>query len=139
VSNSDPIRWQQRLENFERTMCRLDAACERRDYSDLEQAGLIQTFEFSFELAWNVLKDRLYSDGLDVRTPRDAIRMALAAGLLDDDAAESMLRALDKRNVMSHAYDEASAAEAVAFILDEAHPVLAALRDRLVALRDGKR
>ena len=57
MSNSDEIRWMQRLENFSTALRQLDQACEQASYTNLERAGLVQTFMFSHELAWKVLKD----------------------------------------------------------------------------------
>ena len=74
MSNTDEIRWQQRLENFGKAISQLETACSRDEYSDLERAGLVQMFEFSFELAWKTLKDLLFSEGYDEKTPRSVIR-----------------------------------------------------------------
>ncbi len=49
----------------------------RERYDDLERAGLIKTFEFCFELSWNVLKDLLFYEGHEVKVPRAAIRKSL--------------------------------------------------------------
>ena len=69
MSNADEIRWQQRHNNLKNALGRLKDACELDDYSELELAGLIQTFEFSFELAWNTLKDLLFYEGFEVNPP----------------------------------------------------------------------
>ena len=74
MSNSDERRWQQRLDNFGTALAQLTSACERERYDDLERAGLIKTFEFCFELAWNVLKDLLFYEGHDVKVPRAVLR-----------------------------------------------------------------
>jgi hypothetical protein len=56
------IRWKQRLENYKKAFSQLDGAV-RRDrecgLNELEKQGLVQAFEYSFELAWNVMKDYL--------------------------------------------------------------------------------
>jgi hypothetical protein len=54
------IRWRQRFNNYLRAFQTLVEAAElahSRELSKLEQQGLIQSFEFTHELAWNVLKD----------------------------------------------------------------------------------
>ena len=63
MSTTDKIRWQQRWENFGKALSQLKVACGKDDYSDLERAGLVQMFEFSFELSWKVLKDLLFFQG----------------------------------------------------------------------------
>jgi hypothetical protein len=52
------IRWQQRLDNFLRALKQLQSAVAlhaQRPLSDLEQQGMVQAFEFTHELAWNVM------------------------------------------------------------------------------------
>ena len=80
MSNTDDIRWQQRLANFGKAMSQLDAATKENEYSDLERAGVMKTFEFCFELAWKTLKDLLFYEGYDEKTPRDVLRRAFEAG-----------------------------------------------------------
>lgn len=110
--DSDESRWRQRLENFQLALAELVDACNKKEYSRLERAGLIQTFEFTFELAWKTLKDLLYHEGFDVKTPRDTLRQAFAAGLLSEEEAETLLDALGKRNLLAHTYREDLAREA---------------------------
>ncbi|MBI5526704.1 MAG: nucleotidyltransferase substrate binding protein [Deltaproteobacteria bacterium] len=131
MSNADEIRWQQRFINFEKAMAKLEAACAVDEYSDLERAGLVKTFEFSFELAWKTLKDLLFYEGYEEKTPREVLRRAFEAGYLDDAATETVLDALDKRNLLSHTYDEDAAAEAVGLIKNRFAPVLRAILTRL--------
>jgi nucleotidyltransferase substrate binding protein (TIGR01987 family) len=131
MSNSAEIRWRQRFENFHKAVTLLAAACELDEYSDLERAGLVQTFEFSFELAWNTLKDLLFHEGHDPRTPRETIRTAFTAGYLSETETATALDALDKRNLLSHSYDEATAEEAVQLIREHYAPMLLALHVRL--------
>ncbi len=131
MSNSDEVRWRQRLENFQLALAELTGACEKEEYSRLERAGLIQTFEFTFELAWKTLKDLLYYQGFDVRSPRDTLRQAFTAGLLAEDQTEVLLDALDKRNLLTHTYREELAQEAVALIKQRYCPVLQSLAQRL--------
>ena len=132
MSNSDEIRWQQRLANFRKALLQLEAACDLEEYSDLERAGLVQTFEFSFELGWRTLKDLLFYEGFDERTPRDVIRRAFEAGHLSEEDTETALDALDKRNLLSHTYDEETAEEAVSLIREQYAPMLCRLRDKLL-------
>ena len=92
MEDSD-IRWQLRFENFSKALVLLNEAAEivsrrvdyGRDVSDLLREGLIQRFEYTHELAWNVMKDYAAYQGLvDIRGSRDAVRYALNVGLIDD-------------------------------------------------------
>ena len=75
---TEDIRWKQRFDNFSRALASLRKAVElsrERPLSELEQQGLIQGFEFTHELAWNVLKDYLEAKGISgLVGSRDAVR-----------------------------------------------------------------
>ncbi len=75
--------------------------------NELERQGVIQRFEYTFELAWNTLKDRLEYDGIAFGsvTPRSVIRQAYQAGLIQN--GETWLDMLTDRNSMSHTYGAA--------------------------------
>jgi nucleotidyltransferase substrate binding protein (TIGR01987 family) len=137
MSNSDPIRWQQRLQQFEKASGLLFEALERSvfELSKLEQEGVIQRFEYSFELAWKTLKDLLFYEGFDVKSPREVIRQAYQSEYLSEEDTVRMLDALNKRNLLSHTYEEATAREALAHIQDDFAP---ALKHLLQALRNKR-
>lgn len=101
------IRWQQRFKNFQRAFLLLREALEKdpAQLSQLEKEGIIQRFEYTFELAWKVLKDKMEYDGLEIDqiSPKVVVRQAYAAKYLDN--AESWLRMIGDRNLMSHTYD----------------------------------
>ena len=128
-------RWQQRLNNFGKALTQLSNACELGRYNDLELAGLVKTFEFCFELSWNVLKDLLFYEGYDVRVPRAAIRKSFEAGYIDESDCETLLDALGQRNLLSHTYRSDVALEAVTLIRGRYYPVLL----RLYRTLDAKR
>ena len=135
MSNADEIRWRQRLDSFSNALAQLSAACRQQSYSDLERSGLVQTFAFSFELAWKTLQDLLFYEGYGAKTPRAAIRQGFAADYLDEDDCETLLDALDKRNLLSHTYRKALALEAETLIKTCYHPALTRLHATLQAQR----
>ncbi|WP_420634332.1 HI0074 family nucleotidyltransferase substrate-binding subunit [Candidatus Palauibacter sp.] len=135
MSNSDERRWQQRLDNFGTALAQLTNACERERYDDLERAGLIKTFEFCFELSWNVLNDLLFYEGHDVKVPRAVIRKSFEVDYVDESDCETLLDALDKRNLLSHMYRSEVALEAETLIKERYYPVLL----RLYRTLDAKR
>lgn len=103
------IRWQQRFQNFQRAFGLLREAMDQdlNQLNQLEKEGIIQRFEFTFELAWKVLKDKMEHDGLviDQISPRAVVRLAYQSKYIDD--AEVWLRMIGDRNLMSHTYDSA--------------------------------
>jgi nucleotidyltransferase substrate binding protein (TIGR01987 family) len=104
---SEDIRWKQRLQNFDRAFVLLREALERKPdaLSMLEKEGVIQRFEYTFELAWKTLKDYLEEGGLVISpvTPRQVIKDAFAAKVISD--GEDWIKMLDTRNLLSHSYD----------------------------------
>jgi len=101
------IRWKQRFDNFDRAFVLLREALENglAALSQLEKEGTIQRFEVAFELAWKTMKDYLEEDGLVVNpaTPRNVIKEAFAAKLLDD--GQVWIDMMLHRNLLSHTYD----------------------------------
>jgi nucleotidyltransferase substrate binding protein (TIGR01987 family) len=135
MSNTDEIRWQQRLENFGRALAQLEKACDKEDYSDLERAGLVQMFEFSFELSWKALKDLLFYEGYGVKSPREVIRKSFETEYINEDDSEIFLDALGKRNLLSHTYEEETALEAERLIKERYCPLLRRIYDALESKR----
>ena len=131
MTNTDERRWRQRLESFGAALARLDEACERDSYTNLERAGLVRTFAFSYELGWKVLKDLLFHDGHDLNGPREVIRQGFESGYIGEDDCETFLDAVGKRNTLSHAYRDEPAREAEALIKGRYHPMLRRLRRTL--------
>ena len=133
MSNTDETRWKQRLGNFDTALARLDEACKKTSYTDLERAGLVKTFEFCFELSWNVLKDLLFYEGYEEKVPRSAIRRSFEVEYIDERDCELPLEALDKRNVLSRAYRKSVALDVEASIKKRYHPALRRLHVALGA------
>ena len=73
--------------------------------SQLEKEGIIQRFEYTFELAWKVLKDKMENDGiiLDQISPKAVIRQAFAAKYINNP--DTWLKMIGDRYLMSHTYD----------------------------------
>lgn len=129
------IRWLQRFSNFRKAFSQLDEAVtlsQSRDLSKLEKQGVIQAFEYTYELAWNLLRDYLRWQGNTTITgSRDAIREAFSAGLIDD--GERWMQMLQDWNRTSHTYNEETAEEILANITQHYHSLFASLQSRMVA------
>ena len=119
------IRWKQRFNNYLRAFQTLGRAVElahtREWYGFLEQQGLIQSFEFTHELAWNVLKDYLEDKGITgLIGSKDATRVAFKNGLIEQ--GEHWMKMIEDRNLTSHTYDPAIAQSVVDDILERFYP-----------------
>src|SRR5216117_3971157 len=115
VSVNPDIRWKQRFQNFDRAFALLSEALATgaSSLSLLEKEGVIQRFEYSFELAWKTIKDFLEAGGLVITpvTPRQVLKDAFAAKVIDD--GQVWIDMLDHRNLLSHTYDSSVFEEAV--------------------------
>jgi nucleotidyltransferase substrate binding protein (TIGR01987 family) len=72
--------------------------------SDLEKDGVIQRFEYTFELLWKTIKIFLFDEGIICKSPKECMKSAFKFGLIEDE--EAFLDMLDDRNRMSHLYSE---------------------------------
>jgi len=119
---TEPARWIRRFDNFKRAFARLEEgvelANEREELSDLEKEGIIQRFEYTQELAWNVIKDFYKEQGeTGIQGSRDAFRMASERELITQGSA--LMESIKSRNDTSHSYDEATVNEIFTAIVEE--------------------
>lgn len=109
--NDPDIRWKQRLASYEKALAKLVDAVElrrRRELTELERHGLIKAFEFTHELAWNVMKDYFeYQGNAAITGSRDAIREAFRRNLIDQ--GDGWMETIASRNQSAHTYNEATA------------------------------
>jgi len=115
-------RWQQRYENFDHAFAFLREAIKKPKLSALEISGLVKSFEFTFELGWKMLKDYLESTGQPTESPRDAIKTAFASQLIEN--GHTWIHMLEKRNELSHTYNETVAKKAVKIIKEDYFPAI---------------
>ena len=123
------LRWQQRLQNFSRALEQLREAVTlagQRPLSNLERQGLVKAFEFSHELAWNVLKDFFEHQGtVGIMGSRDATREAYQKGLLSD--GDLWMEMIKSRNQSAHTYNDSTAKAIAEKIVAEYYDALAQL------------
>ena len=100
------VRWKQRFNNYLKAFLTLTEAVQLsqvRILSRLEQQGLIQGFELTHELAWNVLKDYLEDKGISgLIGSKDTTRSAFKNGLIGH--GEDWMKMIEARNLSSHTY-----------------------------------
>jgi len=93
----------------------------------LEQEGVIQRFEYTFELAWKSMKDYLEENGVVIApvTPRQVVKDAFTAKLIED--GQIWIDMLNHRNLLSHTYDFSVFEKAVEDIAARYLPAMASL------------
>ena len=117
------IRWKQRFQNLKKSYTNLSKALALKNPDIFQRAGLIHFFSMTFELAWKTMKDFLEYQGFtDVTTPRSAIKKSFEVELLQD--GKTWLECLEKRNLMTHVYDEEIAAEVEKLIKNNYFPII---------------
>ncbi len=129
-------RWKQRLPSFNLVFDQLNDAVSlmaARELSPLERQGVIQAFEYTYELGWNVLRDYLRWQGnAELSGSRDTLREAFSAKLIDD--GEIWMNMLQDRNRTSHTYNEATATEILNNIQVHYHVLFQKLQRKMTSL-----
>jgi nucleotidyltransferase substrate binding protein (TIGR01987 family) len=118
MSHSD-IRWIQRFANFSKALNQLDKFMEKSEsLNELEEQGLIQSFEYNFERALNLIKDYYEFQGeTAIQRSRDAFRLAYRRELIED--GEGWMNMIESRTKTTHTYNKEMADEIVATILNQ--------------------
>ncbi len=116
--NKEDIRWKQRFQNFAHAFDQLELFLSQPKLNQLEEQGLIKTFEYTFELAWKTLQDLLKHKGyIEVLEPKPVIQQSFQDGYITD--GQGWLRMQKSRNLTSHTYNQAIASEVVESIRAE--------------------
>jgi len=103
-SNKD-IRWHQRFINFNKAFNQLERFIEKKVLNEMEEQGLIKSFEYTYELAWKTLQDLLNEKGYNnIVGPRPVIEQCFQDGYITDGMAWMHMH--KSRNLTSHTYDE---------------------------------
>lgn len=129
------IRWKQRLNNYEKALGQLQKFIERGDLNPFEEQGLIKSFEYTYELAWNVMKDFFeYQGEVNIGGSRDAIRLAFNRGLVTD--GKTWMDMIESRIQTSHTYNEKTAEIISTKVQYEYYPLFTAFGKRMQNERD---
>ncbi len=131
------IRWWQRFASYQKALLQLQGAVElssQRTLTPLEKQGVIQAFEFTHELAWNMLKDFLQDQGnQNIKGSKDATREAFKVELIGD--GEQWMAMIQSRNISSHTYDERTAEQLVQVIIRDYYPLFVVLKTEMEKYR----
>lgn len=146
TENNLDIRWEQRFSNYRKALSMLRKAVEiieneiesNEDLDDIDELlreGVIKRFEYTHELAWNVMGDYAKHQGfLDIKGSRDAIRYALKHGLVSD---EEWMDSITDRNRTSHTYDENTAHEILEDIIHIYFPLFNLFEQKMEEIRSN--
>lgn len=149
------IRWEQRFSNFMKALFKLTQAIDyiknyaadnndmpsngdsRSVLDEMMKEGLIQRFEYTHELAWNVMKDyAVYQGNPNIGGSRDATREAFQLQIISD--GQVWMDMIGSRNKTSHTYNEETADEIYTKIIEEYYPAFLEFQKTLEAKRSGE-
>ena len=141
MTSKNDVRWEQRFSNFNKALKKLSEAIDYVKKNPKEEVldeilkeGIIQRFEYTHELAWNVMKDFLLEIGdVTLYGSKDATREAFKAELIKD--GDVWMEMIKSRNKTSHTYNEETAQEIYLKILNEYHAAFLMFQEAM----DGKR
>lgn len=140
------IRWEQRFSNYVKALNKLTQSIEyiKTNYTNKKELvhdknfvldemlreGLIQRFEYTHELAWNVMKDyAIYQGNANIGGSRDASREAFQLQLIAD--GHVWMDMISSRNKTSHTYNEETAEEIFSKILEDYYPAFVAFKNKM--------
>lgn len=133
------IRWIQRFNHYEKAFSQLQDAVnlnKQRPLSLIEKQGLIKAFEFTYELAWNVMKDFFsYQGNNDIMGSRDSIRESFKYGLIED--GEAWMEMIKSRNQTSHTYNEQTSKEICEKVVTIYLVLFVNFQQRMKNIQDG--
>lgn len=143
------IRWEQRFSNYQKAFRKFVSAVDivKGDiegeiinvgelHREILKEGLIQRFEYTHQLAWNVMKDYAeYQGNNEISGSRDATREAFKMGLIAD--AESWMDMIKSRNETSHTYNEETANAIILKIIQVYHPLFFEFGRKMSTLKTG--
>jgi nucleotidyltransferase substrate binding protein (TIGR01987 family) len=110
-TNKD-IRWIQRFSNYTKALNQLTKFIQQQELNELEEQGLVQAFEYTYELSWNTIKDFYEHQGeTNIHGSRDAIRLAFKRGLIQN--GDLWMKMIKSRTLSSHTYNEEIAREII--------------------------
>lgn len=131
----DDIRWQQRFANYKKALAQLKKFIDKGDLNELEEQGVIQAFEYTYELGCNVIRDYLREQGnRNIYGSRDAIREAFAFELIVD--GEGWMDMLKDRNLTVHTYNEDTARTIAENVVKRYFELFKALQDTMQQIAD---
>ncbi|HIJ81861.1 MAG TPA: nucleotidyltransferase [Desulfuromonadales bacterium] len=129
------VRWIQRFNNYSKALAQLTRFIEKGELNEFEQQGLIQAFEYTFELAWNTIKDYFEAQGeVSILGSRDAFRLAFRRGLIGN--GETWMSMVTSRTLTSHTYNEETAEKIAGDVASLYFPEFVALHGRLAELKE---
>lgn len=131
--NKKDVRWKQRLDNYSKALKQMTRFIERGELNEFEEQGLIKSFEYTYEMAWNTLKDLFEDQGeTNLTGSRDVFRLAFQRGLVEN--GEAWMDMIKSRALTVHTYNQKIADSIATTIRQAYYPEFVKLEARLKSL-----
>ncbi len=131
------VRWHQRFSNYNKALAQLTKFINKGELNEFEEQGLIKSFEYTYELALNTLKDFYEGQGeTGIQGSRDAIRMAYNRGLIKN--GDEWMDMVQSRIRTAHTYDEETADEIAEEIVYSYYDLFVTFQKTMEGLRSGE-
>jgi nucleotidyltransferase substrate binding protein (TIGR01987 family) len=129
------IRWIQRYSNYSKALGQLSRFIEKKELNELEKQGLIQAFEYTYELAWNTIKDYFEDQGeTGIHGSRDAFRLAFRRGLIEN--GQAWMDMIKSRTLTTHTYNQEVADAIADAVFNTYYPEFIRLEKTFQTLKD---
>ncbi len=130
---NEDVRWKQRFANYQKALAQLQKFIDKKELNELEEQGIIQAFEFTHELAWQVMKDYFVFQGnTSITGSRDAVRESFQKGLITN--GEVWMEMIKSRNQSSHTYNETVVKEIKTKIITQYFSLFNEFKTKLTSL-----
>lgn len=123
-------RFEERKEDLMKATKKLEEALKEKE-TEIAIDGTLHRFEFTFELAWKLIKSYLEYMGVAETTgsPRETIQNGFKQGIIEN--GEEWINMMLSRNSLSHIYDEKTSREIYNKIKNNYINLFTRLRERL--------
>lgn len=136
MAENNDIRWLQRFANYNKALLQLRRFILKNELNEFEEQGLIKSFEYTYELAWNTIKDFYEDQGeVGIQGSKDAVRLGFKRGLITN--GEAWLEMIENRKLTVHTYNEATALEISRLIKKRYFDLFLHLQENLETIRSG--
>ena len=128
--NDQNLRWQQHFENYKKALLTIEEVIPKySQLSELEKDGLMHRFEFTLNLAWNVMQEYLkYAGYTEIMGMRASITQMAQDGLVDGFVWDDILTA---RNELSHIFTQDKSHTYLDNMVNDLLPSLQAFRPQM--------
>lgn len=154
MKEEQDIRWIQRFSNYRKALKKLNEAIDyikinlidnsnenfdksKLTLNEIIKEGLIQRFEYTYEMAWNVMKDyALFQGNTQISGSRDAIRYSFSINIISE--GDLWMDMVQSRIKTSHTYDEETVDDIYYKIINKYHLEFIKFEETMTAKIDGK-